>query len=176
MALWELQHTLENCQVKEKRQKCGVLGCTGICLSTLCGFSVGKVDISAVTTGLERISFHSNPKERQCQRMYKLPHNCTQLTCYQSNAQNSPSQTSTVCESWIPDVQVGFRKERRTRYQIAHICWVKKAREFQKNIYCSFIDCVKAYDYVDHNKLWKILKVMGVPDHFTCLLRNLYAG
>ena len=135
-----------------------------------------NIENLAVAKGLERISFHSNPKERQCQRMYKLPHNCTQLTCYQSNAQNSPSQTSTVCESWIPDVQVGFRKERRTRYQIAHICWIKKAREFQKNIYCSFINCVKAYDYVDHNKLWKILKVMGVPDHFTCLLRNLYVG
>ena len=77
----------------------------------------------------------------------------------------------------LPDVQAGFRKGIGTRDQIANIHWIiKKAREFQKNIYCSFIDCVKAYDYVDHNKLWKILKVMGVPDHFTCLLRNLYAG
>ena len=75
------------------------------------------------------------------------------------------------------DVQVGFRKGRRTRDQIANICWImEKAREFQKNIYFYFIDCAKAFDYVDHNKLWKILKEMGIPDHLTCLLRNLYAG
>ena len=79
------------------------------------------------------------------------------------------------CE--IPDVQAGFRKDRRTRNQIANIRWIiKKAREFQKNIYFSFIDYVKAFDCVGHNKLWKILKEMGIPDHLTCLLRNLYAG
>ena len=76
----------------------------------------------------------------------------------------------------LPDVQAGFRKGRGTRYQIANICWInKKATEFQKNIYFSFID-YKAFDYVDHNKLWKILKEMGIPDFLTCLLRNLYAG
>ena len=75
------------------------------------------------------------------------------------------------------DVQAGFRKGRRASDHIAHICWIiKKTRELQKNIYCSFINYAKAYDCVDHNKLWKILKVMGVPDHLTCLLRNLYAG
>ena len=79
------------------------------------------------------------------------------------------------CE--LPDVQAGFRKGRATRDQIATICWIiKKAREFQKNIYFCFIDYAKAFDIVDHNKLWKILKEMGIPDHFTCLLRNLYAG
>ena len=79
------------------------------------------------------------------------------------------------CE--LPDVQARFRKDRGTRDQIANICWIiKKAREFQKNIYFCFIDCAKAFDCVDHNKLWKILKEMGVPDHLTCLLRNLYAG
>ena len=73
----------------------------------------------------------------------------------------------------LTDVQAGFR----TRDQIANICWImEKAREFQKNIYFCFIDYAKAFDYVDHNKLWKILKVMGTPDHLTCLLRNLYAG
>jgi len=73
------------------------------------------------------------------------------------------------CE--LPDVQAGFRKGRGTRDQIANICWImEKAREFQKNIYFCFIDCV------DHNKLWKILKEMEIPDHLTCLLRNLYAG
>ena len=75
------------------------------------------------------------------------------------------------------DVQPGFRKGRGTRDQIANIRWIiKKAREFQKKIYFWLIDYAKAFDYVDHNKLWKILKEMGIPDHLTCLLRNLYAG
>ena len=77
----------------------------------------------------------------------------------------------------LPDVQVGFRKGRGTRDQSAKICWIiEKAREFQKSIYFCFIDYAKAFDCVDHNKLWKILKEMGIPDHLTCLLRNLFAG
>ena len=77
----------------------------------------------------------------------------------------------------LPDVQAGFRKGRGTRDQIASIDWIiEKAREFQKNIYFCFIDYAKAFDCVDHNKLWKILKEMGVQDHLTCLLRNLYVG
>ena len=77
----------------------------------------------------------------------------------------------------LPDVQAGFRKGRGTRVQIANICWImEKAREFQKNIYFCFIDYAKTFDCVDHNKLWNILKEMGIPDHLTCLLRNLYAG
>ena len=77
----------------------------------------------------------------------------------------------------LPDVQAGFRKRRGTRDQIANICWiVEKAREFQKSIYFCFIDYAKAFDCVDHNKLWKILKEMGIPDHLICLLRNLYVG
>ena len=77
----------------------------------------------------------------------------------------------------LPDVQAGFRKGRGIRDQIADICWIiEKAREFQKNIYFCFIDNAKAFDCVDHNQLWKILKEMGIPDHMTCLLRNLYAG
>ena len=77
----------------------------------------------------------------------------------------------------LPDVQDGFRKGRGTRDQIANIHWIiQKARKFQKNIYFCFIDCTKAFDSVHHNKLWKILKEMGIPDHLTCLLRNLYAG
>ena len=77
----------------------------------------------------------------------------------------------------LPDVQAGFRKGRGTRDEIANICWIiEKGREFQKNIYFCFIDYAKAFDYVDHNKLWKILREMGIPDHLTCLLRNLYAG
>ena len=79
------------------------------------------------------------------------------------------------CE--LPDVQTGFRKGRGTRYQIANIHWIiKKAREFKKNIYFCFIEYAKAFDCVDHNKLLKIRKEMGIPDHITCLLRNLYAG
>ena len=74
----------------------------------------------------------------------------------------------------IPDVQAGFRKGRGIRNQIANICWIiKKAREFQKNIYFCFIDYAKAFDYMDHNELWKILKEKGIPEHLTCLLRNL---
>ena len=74
-------------------------------------------------------------------------------------------------------VPAGFRKGRRTRDQIANICWIiENAREFQVNIYFCFIDYAKAFDCVDHNKLWKILKEMGIQDHLTCLLRNLYAG
>ena len=77
----------------------------------------------------------------------------------------------------IPDVQAGFRKGRGTKDQIANICWIiKNAREFQKNNYFCFLDYAKAFDCVDHNKLWKILKEMGIPDDLTCLLRNLYAG
>ena len=76
----------------------------------------------------------------------------------------------------LPDVQAGFRKDRETRDQIANICWIiEKAREFQKNIYFCFIDYSKAFDCVDHNKLWKILQEMRLPDYLTCLLRNLYA-
>ena len=77
----------------------------------------------------------------------------------------------------IPDVQTGFRKGRGTRDQVANILWIiEEAREFQKNIYFCFIDYAKAFDCVDYNKLWKILKEMAIPDRLTCLLRNLYAG
>ena len=77
----------------------------------------------------------------------------------------------------LPDVQAGFRKGRGIRDQIANIYWIiEKARQFQKSIYFCFIDYAKAFDCVDHNKLWKILREMGISDHMTCLLRNLYAG
>ena len=84
-------------------------------------------------------------------------------------------QQYTNCE--LPDVHIRFRKGRGTRNQIANICWIiEKAREFQKNIYFCFINYAKAFDCVDHNKLWKILQEVGILDHLTCLLRNLYAG
>ena len=77
----------------------------------------------------------------------------------------------------LPDVQAGFRKGRGTRDQIANICWIiEKAKEFQKNVYFCFIDYAKTFEWVNHSKLWKILKEMGIPDHLTYLLRNLYAG
>ena len=79
------------------------------------------------------------------------------------------------CE--LPDVQVEFRKDSGTRDQIVNICWIiEKAREFQKTIYFCFVDYAKAFDYMDHNKLWKILQDIGLPDHLNCFLRNLYSG
>ena len=94
-----------------------------------------------------------------------------------ANAQISPSEAPTVHELRTSDIQAGFRKSRGTRNQSANIRWIiEKARTFQKNIYFCFIDYTKSFDCVDHNKLWKILKEMGIPDHLTCLLRNLYAG
>ena len=91
-----------------------------------------NLENSAVATGLENVSFHSNPKERQCQIMLKLPYNCTHLTHWQSNAQNSPTQASTVCVNHeLPDVQAGFRRGKGTRDQIANIRWIiKNVRKF----------------------------------------------
>ena len=111
--------------------------------------------------------------------MLKLPHSCTHLTHSKKKAilkiLQARFQQYVNCE--LPDVQAGFRKGRGTRDQIANIHWIiRKEREFQKNIYFCFIDYAKAFDCVDHNKLWKILKEMGIPNHVTCLLRNLYAG
>ena len=136
-----------------------------------------NLENSAVATGLEKVSFHSNLKESQCQRMFKL-HTIAlishaskvMLTILQARLQQYVN-----CE--LPDVQAGFSKGGGTRHQIANILWIiGKARKFQKNIYFCFIDYAKAFNCMDINKLWKILQEMGIPDHFTCLLRNLYAG
>ena len=128
-----------------------------------------NLENSAVATGLEKVSFHSNSKERQCQKMLKeysiaLISHASKLVfkIIQSRLQQYVNRE-------LPDVQAGFRKGRGTKDQIANICWIiKEAREFQKNIYFCFIDYTKAFDCVDHNKLWKILKEMGIPDHLTC--------
>ena len=123
--------------------------------------------------------FHSNPKERQWQRIFKLLHNCTHLISHTSKVMLKILQARLQqYMKWeLPDVQAGFRKGRGTRDQIANIHWmIEKAREFQKNIYFCFIDDAKAFDCVDHHKMWKALKEMGVPYHLTCLLKNLYAG
>ena len=126
---------------------------------------------------IENVSFHSNPKERQCQRMLKL-HTIALISHFSKvmlKILQARLQQSMNCE--LPDVQAGFRKGRGTRDQIANILWIiEKAKEFQKNIYFCFIDYAKAFDCVDCNKLWKILKEMGISDQLTCLLRNLCAG
>ena len=109
--------------------------------------------------------------------MLKLPHSCTHLTHSKVMLKILQARLQQYVNCELPDVQAGFRKDRGTRDQIANICWIiERAREFQKNIYFCFIDYAKAFDCVDHNKLWKILKEMGIPDHLTCLLRNLCAG
>ena len=132
---------------------------------------------SAVATGLEKVTFHSNPREKQCQRMLKLPHNCIISHTSKAMFKILQARHQQYVNHELPDVQAGFRKGRRTRDQIANICWIiKNIREFQKNICFCFIDYAKAFDCVDHNKLWKILNETGIPDHLTCLLRNLYAG
>ena len=145
-----------------------------------------NLENTVVATGLEKISFHSNPKERQCQRMLKLLHRSDQISrsvvALISHAckvmlkiLQARLQQYVNCE--LPYIQAGLRKGRGARYQIANIHWIiEKAREFQKNIYFCFIDYAKTFDCVDHNKLWKILQEMEIPDHLTCLLSNLYAG
>ena len=136
-----------------------------------------NLENSVVATGLEKVSFHSNPEERQCQRMLKLLHNCTHLTHYKVMPKVLQARLQQYVNCELPDIQSGFRKGRGIRDQTANICWIiEKEREFQKNIYFCFIDYAKAFDSVDHNKLWKILKKMGIPDHMNCLLRNLYAS
>ena len=109
---------------------------------------------SLVATRLGKISFHSNPKEGQCQRMFKLCHFVLILHASKVMLQTLQARLQQYVNHELPDVQVGFRKGRRTRDQIANIHWIlDKAREFQKNIYFCFIDYAKAFDYMDHNKL-----------------------
>ena len=123
------------------------------------------------------VTFHSNPKKgnaKECSNYQTVA-----LISHTSNVILKILQASLQqyvnCE--LSDVQAGFRKGRGTRDQMANIQWIiKKAREFQKNIYFCFIDYAKAFDSVNHNKVWKILKEMAIPDHLTCLLRNLYSG
>ena len=153
-----------------------------LCCKSVAFHMPANLENSAVATGLEKVSFHSNPKERQCQ---KCSNYCT--TALISHASKvmlkilqARLQQYVNCE--LPEVQNrelpdGFKKGRGTRDQIASIRWITEtAREFEENVYFCFIDYAKAFDCVDHNKLWKILKEMGIPDHLTCLLRNLYAG
>ena len=127
-----------------------------------------------MATTLEKVTFHFNPKEGQCQTMFRLPNSCSYFTSWQSYAQNPSSYTSTVYEQRSLDVQAGFRKGRGTVGQIANICWIIESKGVQTNIFF-FIDHVKAFDCMDYNELWKIQN-MSIPDYLTCLLRNPYAG
>ena len=132
---------------------------------------------SAVATGLEKVSFILIPKKGNAKECSNY---CTvTLISHTSKVMlkilQARLQQYMNCE--LSDIQAGFRKSRGTRDQIANICWlIKKAREFQKNIYFCFIDYAKAFGCVDHHKLWKILQEMGIPDHQTCFLGNLCGG
>ena len=133
-----------------------------------------NLEKSAMATGLEKVSFLPIPKKGSAKECSNY---CTiALISHTSKVMlkilQARLQQYMNCE--LSNVQAGFRKGRGTRGQIANIHWImEKAREFQKIIYFCFTDYAKAFDYVDHNKLWKILKEMGIPDHLTCLLRNL---
>ena len=135
-----------------------------------------NLENSAVATGLEKVIFNPIPKKgnaKECSNYHIIA-----LISHDSKVILKILQAR--CQQYmnreLPDVQAGFRKGRITRDQIANIRRIiEKARAFQKNIYFCFIDYAKAFDSVDHNKLWKILKEMGIPDHLTCLLKNLYA-
>ena len=134
-----------------------------------------NLENSAVATGLEKVSFHSNPKKSNSKECSSY---CTiTLISYPSKVMLKILQVrlQQYVNHELPDVQAGFRKGRETRGQIANICgWIiEKAREFQKNIYFCFIDFAKAFDCINHNKRWNILKEMGIPDQLTYLLRNL---
>ena len=109
--------------------------------------------------------------------MVKLPHNCTHLNANKVMLKILQARLQQYVNQELLDVQTRFRKGRETRDQIANIPWIiEKAREFQKNIYFCFIDYTKDFNCIDHNKLRTVLKEMGIPDHLTCLLGNLYAG
>ena len=132
-----------------------------------------NLENSAVATGLEKVSFIPVPKKgnvKECSNYHTIAlishANKIMHKILQARLQQYVNQE-------LPDVQTGFRKGRGNRDQIANICWITK---FQENIFFCFVDYTKDFDYVDHNKLRKILKEMGIPDHLTCLLRNLYAG
>ena len=131
-----------------------------------------NLEKSAVATGLEKVSFQSNLKgnAKECSNY------CT-IALISQASKVMLKILQQYMNHELPDVQAGFRKGRGTRDQIANIHWImEKAREFQKDINFCFIDYAKAFDCVDHHKLWKILKEMGLPDHLACLLSNLYAG
>ena len=136
-----------------------------------------NLENSAVATELEKFNFHSNPKKgsaKDCSNYCTIA--LISLAC-KVMLKILQARLQQYVNHELPDVQAGFRKGRGTTDQTANIHWIiKKAREFQKNIYYCFTEYTEAFDCVDHNKLWKILKTMGLSDHFTCILRNMCAG
>ena len=136
-----------------------------------------NLENSAVAIGLEKVSFHPNPKKvnaKECSK-YRIIALISHASKVMLKIPKAGLQQSVSHE--LPDVQAGFREDTGMREQIANIRWViENAMEFQKNICFCFIDYAKIFDCVDHNKLWKILQDIGLPDHLICLLRNLYAG
>ena len=136
-----------------------------------------NLEYSAVATGLEKVSFHSNPKKgtaKECSNYHSIA-----LISHASKVMLKILQArlQQYMNHELLDVQIGFRKGIRTTDKITNICWIiEKAREFQENICFCFIDYVEAFDCVDHNKVWKILQEMGISEHLACPLRNLYAG
>src|SRR5574337_223955 len=136
-----------------------------------------NLENSTVATGLERSVFIPIPKKGNAKECSNYHTNALISHASKVMLKILQARLQQYVNRELPDVQAGFRKGRGTRDQIANIRWImEKAREFQKNIYFCFIDYAKAFSCVDHNKLWKILKEMGMPDHLTCLWRNLYAG
>ena len=132
----------------------------------------------AMTTGLYKVSFHSNPKEGQCQRMFKLLYNYAHFTCQQGYVQNPSSQALAVLERRTSRSTNCIQKRQRnqtsnSQHSLDH---KESKRVLEKKIYFCFIDYTKTFDCVDQNKLWETLKEMRIPDHLICLLRNLYAG
>ena len=131
-----------------------------------------NLENSAVATVLEKGSFHSNPKERQCQRIFKRLHNWLISHTSKVILKILQARLQQFVNWELSYVQAGFGRGRGTGDQITYILWInEKAREFQKNIYFCFIDYAKAFDCVDHNNVWKILKETGIAEHPTCLLR-----
>ena len=136
-----------------------------------------NLENSAMATGLEKVSFHCNPKEKQCQRMLKLLHNCTHLTCQQSNAQNSPSQASAVHETInFQMFKLVLEKAEEPEIKLPTSTGSSKKQKSSRKTSISALLTTANPLTVWNNKLWKILQEMGIPDHLTCLLRNMYAG
>ena len=145
-----------------------------------------NLENSALAMGLDKIRFHSNSKEKQCQRMFKLLQSLSatiqtiSLISHASKVMLKILQgTLQQYVNWgLPEVQAGFRKGTSTTYQIANISYIRKKQDNfrEKKIYFCRIDYARAFSFVNHNKLWKVLQVMGIPHHLTRLLRNPYAG
>ena len=136
-----------------------------------------NLENSSVAMGLEKFSFHTNPKEGQCQRMFKLLYNCTHFICQQGYTQNPSSQVQAVCEPRISRcTSWASKRQRNQRSNCQHVLDHQTRKRVPENHLFLFIDYAKSFDFVDHNKLWKILKEMEIPDHLSCLLTNLYMG